>query len=126
MNKKTSEFEELKRGVQKRKKPQQLRAQQTIENILNGAKFILSTEGRKGLSARKLAAQCGISTGAIYDNFPGISSILFSLYENRLDQELSLYRDFYDKDTGKLSMTELIDAFATQDAMLEWGSVLDQ
>lgn len=122
----SSELEELKKGVQKRKRPQQTRAKKTIKKILDGAKEILSTNGRKGLSARKLADKCGISTGAIYDNFPGISAILFALYEERMNQELDLYRNYYGNDTGELAMNDLIDGFAAQDATLEWGSELDK
>ncbi len=118
-------IEKIKKGVQARKEPKQERAKQTVAKILNGARVILEREGRKGLSARKLAKECGMSTGSIYDHFPGISAVLFALYEERMNQEMDVYRKFYKHDTETLSMEEWIDAFVQQDATLEWGSALD-
>lgn len=118
-------IEKIKKGVQARKEPQQERAKQTVAKILNGARVILEREGRKGLSARKLAKECGMSTGSIYDHFPGISAVLFALNEERMNQEMEVYRDFEKRDTENTSMEEWIDAFVQQDATLEWGSALD-
>ncbi len=125
MEKTAKSIEKIKKGVQARKAPQQERAKQTVARILLGARTILERDGRKGLSARKLAKECGMSTGSIYDHFPGISAILFALYEERMNQELEVYREFYAQDSGELSMEEMIEVFVGQDAALEWGGALD-
>ncbi len=125
MEKTAKNIEKIKKKVQARKTPQQERAKQTVSSILLGARTILEREGRKGLSARKLAKECGMSTGSIYDHFPGISAVLFALYEERMNQELETYREFYSKDSGDLPMEDLLDSFVRQDATLEWGGALD-
>jgi len=125
MDKTAKKIERIKKDVQARKAPQQERAKQTVARILTGAKDILEREGRKGLSARKLAKECGMSTGSIYDHFPSISAVLYALYEERLNQELEMYRKFYTQDLDELTMTEVVDLFVKQDATLEWGSALD-
>jgi len=105
--------------------PKQERAKATAENILNGARNILEKHGRKGLSARKLASQCDMTTGAIYGHFASMSAILYRLYEDRLNQEFEMYEGIFNENNESLSWAALVDKIVDHDANLEWGSKLD-
>jgi len=125
MKRQTSNIDRIKKSVQARKTPQQARAKDTVEKILKGARTLLQREGRKGLTAKQLAKESGLSTGAIYDHFPGISAVLYQLYEERLNQELRIYQKVYGRDTGEISIEELIDNHIQEDAAMQWGSKAD-
>ncbi len=122
---KKSGIEQVKSDVQVRKTPQQSRAKQKVAKILEGAKAILQREGRKGLSARKLAKECGLSASSIYDYFPSIAAIIYQLCEERLDQELEIFQKIEREDTGELSMLDVMDLFAEADKSLLWGGAVD-
>ena len=122
---KIDSIDQIKREVQARKFPKQERGKKTADSVLAGARAILEREGSKGLSARKLAKECGLSTGSIYDNFPGISAVLYALYEERVNKKNNLHRDFFELDSDELPMDELIGTFIREDASLEWGGALD-
>jgi|GEM_PF-5391297 len=121
----TDSVEHIKRKLRAYREPQPARAKNTAAIILESAQKILVREGRKGLSARKLAKECGLSTGSIYGNFPSISAVLYALYRDRMEKDLAQHRKFYGQDTGDSSVSELIEAFAKEDARMECGGRLD-
>lgn len=123
--KKNGSIERAKSDVQVRKNPQQSRAKLKVAKILMGAKAILRRDGRKGLSARKLAKECGLSASSIYDYFPNIAAILYQLCEERLEQELTMFQEFEKQDLGQHSMTDIVDLLFEADLSLDWGGVVD-
>ena len=107
------------------KAPSQVRSRETEEKILKGARAILQNEGASALSARKLAKQCGITTGAIYNLFSGMPDILFRLYEDQLKQEIATVEDSFGQDTGDGTVDQLLQRFIDLDLRMQWGSRFD-
>jgi len=105
--------------------PAQLRSKETEEKILTGARAILQNEGAQALSARKLAKECGLTTGAIYNLFSGMPDILFRLYEDQLRQEIETIERSFGQDDGSGSVKALLDRFIALDRALDWGNRFD-
>ena len=63
--------------VLERRKPNQLRAQETKDKILNAIHKILLEDGIEKLTTRRIAKTGGISMGSIYEYFPTKQAILF-------------------------------------------------
>lgn len=65
-------------GIQRRK-PQQARAEATVELIFEASARILQTEGRDGLTTNKVAQRAGVSIGTLYAYFPDKEAILLAM-----------------------------------------------
>ena len=116
---------QFKNEVISENKPSQERSRATREKILKGARVILARDGAASLSARRIAQESGLTTGAIYNLFSGMSAILFCLYEARLEQELGTFKDSFGAHTGAVSLEDLLREFMEKDATLQWGSPYD-
>ena len=53
-----------------------LHGQISQEQLLDKAKALVAREGAQALSIRRLAAECGVSVGSIYNYFPAKSDLL--------------------------------------------------
>lgn len=125
MTQSISNINKIKESVRARKTPRQSRAKETATRILTAARTILENEGRKSLTARRLAKECGLTTGAIYDHFPGISAVLYQLYDERLGQNVGIFQEIYGNDNGERTLEELIDEHLVRDSQFDWGGRFD-
>ncbi len=66
------------------KAPIQLRARQTIDRILDAAERLFDRDGYDATTLRTLAEEAGISTGGIYQWFPGKAAVAEALAERHL------------------------------------------
>lgn len=105
---------QIKEAVSTRRSPQQERAKVTADLILQSAQKILTRDGASGLTLRSLTEECGMTKGAIYGQFSGISSVLYYLYIDRLDQEVSDARALLNSKEAEKGIDYLIErAFPT-------------
>lgn len=65
-------------------RPRRDRVAQNDERILDAAVVVLDRFGIDGLSARRVAEQAGLSTGAIYGRFENIDELLVEVWSRRL------------------------------------------
>lgn len=67
------------------KAPTQLRARQTIDRILDAAERLFDRDGYDATTLRTLAEAAGLSTGAIYQWFPGKAAVAEALAERHVE-----------------------------------------
>lgn len=65
--------------VSVRKRPQQARSAQLVEDILEAAVRVLTHEGARRFTAARVAEAAGVSVGSLYQYFPNKEAILFRL-----------------------------------------------
>jgi AcrR family transcriptional regulator len=73
-----------KRSV--RRKPTQLRAQQTVDAILQAVLRIAKREGLGGLTTNRIAEVAGVSIGSVYQYFPDKRAIFVALHERHIEE----------------------------------------
>lgn len=64
---------------QPRRRPKQLRSQDTVEIILEATAKVLCSEGYKKASTNRIASVAGVSIGTLYQYFPSKESLLTEL-----------------------------------------------
>ena len=65
--------------------PTQLRARRTIDRILAAAEALFDRDGYDATTLRALAEHAGLSTGAIYQWFPGKAAVAEALAERHVE-----------------------------------------
>jgi AcrR family transcriptional regulator len=70
----------------RRRRPQQLRAQQTVEAVLDAVVRILKRGNTRAITTNHIAANAGISIGSLYQYFPDKGAIFVALHERHLHQ----------------------------------------
>jgi AcrR family transcriptional regulator len=80
-----------KRADLARREPRQDRARKTIDRILEVSREILIAEGISGLTTREIAKAAGISVGVLYRYFPSKQAVLYQIFDDRLQQALSVF-----------------------------------
>ncbi len=73
-----------------RKKPRQLRSQQTVAAILEATARILVDEGFKGLNTNRVAETAGVSIGSLYQYFPNKEALVLALAESHLAKQINV------------------------------------
>lgn len=73
-----------------RKAPRQQRARETIEAILTATARILVSEGFKGASTNRIAAEAGVSIGSLYQYFPSKEALVAVLIERHIAEMFSM------------------------------------
>jgi AcrR family transcriptional regulator len=68
-----------------RKRPQQDRAQETVDAILAGAAKLLTTSGYDTMSTNRIAVAAGVSIGSLYQYFPSKEAIVAALVEKQCE-----------------------------------------
>ena len=116
---------QIRNDIRTDKAPRQSRSRVTREKIFAGVLTVLEREGASGLTVRGVARESGLSTGAIYNLFSSISSVLYHLYEERLEQELAVFRETFGCHEGECTLDQLLDTFLSKDAELGWGKPID-
>lgn len=82
----------------RRRRPQQLRAQQTVEAVLGAVARVLKRHGPAGVNTNEIARIAGISIGSLYQYFPDKYAIFAAL------------RDRHTEAMARLVETELVAA----------------
>lgn len=64
-----------------RKKPQQERSLQRVEQILAAAKLLIGRHGMHGLKMTEIAQEAGVPIGSVYQYFPERAAIVKALFD---------------------------------------------
>ena len=72
-----------------RKKPQQARAQTTVNAILEGTVQVLEREGPEAATTTRIAEVAGVSVGTLYQYFSHRDAVLDALQEREFDRALA-------------------------------------
>ena len=75
-----------KKPRQGRRRPQQRRAHQTVEAVLDAVVRILKREGVEAVTTNRVAAVAGVSIGSVYQYFPDKRAIFTALHDRHLEQ----------------------------------------
>jgi AcrR family transcriptional regulator len=67
-----------------RKRPRQLRAQVTVDAILEAAAYILTNEGWDRFTTNRVADRAGVNIASLYQYFPNKLSILSALHDRHV------------------------------------------
>lgn len=69
-----------------RRQPEQRRARQTVEAVLDAVVRILKREGAKAVTTNRIAEVAGVSIGSVYQYFPDKSGIFIALHQRHIEQ----------------------------------------
>jgi AcrR family transcriptional regulator len=69
-----------------RRRPQQRRAQQTVEAVLDAAVRLMKRKGSDSLTTNRIAEVAGVSIGSVYQYFPDKRAIFIALHERHVAQ----------------------------------------
>lgn len=75
-----------KTRVADRRQPQQRRARQTVEAVLDAVVRIMKREGVKAVTTNRVAEVAGVSIGSVYQYFPDKRAIFVALHERHIQQ----------------------------------------
>jgi AcrR family transcriptional regulator len=67
------------------RKPQQLRARQTVDAVLDAVIRILRREGFGAVTTNRIAEVAGVSIGSVYQYFPHKRAIFSALHQRHID-----------------------------------------
>jgi AcrR family transcriptional regulator len=67
-----------------RRRPQQRRAQQTVDDILDAVVRVLKKRGVDGITTNRVAEAAGVSIGSVYQYFPDKRAIFGALHERHV------------------------------------------
>jgi AcrR family transcriptional regulator len=74
------------RHASRRRKPQQRRARETVEAILDAVVRILKREGFQAVTTNHIAEVAGVSIGSLYQYFPDKNAIFVALHGRHIDE----------------------------------------
>ncbi len=80
----------LKKRLTPRKEPNQDRARETVENIVEATAHILEKEGFEKISTNKIAEKAGVSIGSLYQYFPTKESIFSFMMEKYIHSQTQM------------------------------------
>ncbi len=69
-----------------RRRPQQRRARQTVEAILDAVVRVLKREGIDAVTTNRIAEVAGVSIGSVYQYFPDKRAIFIALHQRHIEQ----------------------------------------
>jgi AcrR family transcriptional regulator len=69
-----------------RRRPQQRRARQTVDAVLDAVARILKREGMKAVTTNRIAEVAGVSIGSVYQYFPDKRAIFVALHERHIQE----------------------------------------
>jgi AcrR family transcriptional regulator len=111
--------------VLERRKPNQLRAQETKDKILNAIHKILLEDGIEKLTTRRIAKTGGLSMGSIYEYFPTKQAILFWVFKQRLDRALAIFRKIFSEENLSRPLDEVYGLYLAEMHRNQMWSRLD-
>jgi len=96
-----------------RKAPQQARARQTYEKILNATALLLDETGLEGINTNLIAEKAGVNISAIYKYFPNKYAILSTLAIRLNDRQTALTLEYLssldDSTDWQTMLSDMID-----------------
>ncbi|MFM9444726.1 TetR/AcrR family transcriptional regulator [Streptomyces acidiscabies] len=102
-------------GVRLRRTPRQARSVEKVARVLAAAERLLAEEGVDVLTTTRVAAEAGVSVGALYQYLPDRDAIveaLAGLYLGRLETAMETLVRRAGEETWADPVTVLVDAFA--------------
>lgn len=99
-----------------RRQPQQRRARQTVEALLDAVIRILKRDGSPAVTTNRIAEVAGVSIGSVYQYFPHKRAIFEALHRRHLEQIDRLIQDTI-VEHAESSLDELVRALI--EAMVE-------
>jgi AcrR family transcriptional regulator len=69
----------------KRRRPQQQRARQTVEVILDAVSEVLKRDGTSGVTTNRIAEVAGVSIGSVYQYFPNKKALFVALHQRHTE-----------------------------------------
>jgi AcrR family transcriptional regulator len=69
----------------RRRRPQQKRARQTVEIILDAVAEVLKRDGISGVTTNRIAEVAGVSIGSVYQYFPDKRAIFVALHQRHIE-----------------------------------------
>jgi AcrR family transcriptional regulator len=98
-----------------RRTPRQARSRQKLAQVLEAADRLLATEGADALTTTRVAAEAGVSVGALYQYLPdrdAIVDLLADRYLGRLEALMDEFVQQASRQTWPDVVGVLVDAFA--------------
>ncbi|SPF07480.1 TetR/AcrR family transcriptional regulator [Streptomyces sp. MA5143a] len=98
-----------------RRMPRQARAREKVARVLEAAERLLVAEGADVLTTTRVAAESGVSVGALYQYLPDREAIveaLADMYLTRLEAAMEAFVELARTETWSDPVTVLVDAFA--------------
>jgi AcrR family transcriptional regulator len=99
-----------------RRKPQQKRARQTVEAVLDAVVRILKREGVSAVTTNRIAEVAGVSIGSVYQYFPDKQAIFVALHRRHVEEVDRLIQSTL-VDHARSPLKELVSAL--MDAMIQ-------
>jgi len=102
-------------GMPLRRTPRQARSRQKLARVLEAADRLLVAEGAEALTTTRVAAEAGVSVGALYQYLPDRDAIVDTLadrYLARLETLMDSFIDRASRETWPDPAAILVDAFA--------------
>jgi AcrR family transcriptional regulator len=69
-----------------RRRPQQRRAKQTVEAVLDAVTRVLKRDGVDAVTTNRIAEVAGVSIGSVYQYFPDKRAIFVALHQRHLEE----------------------------------------
>lgn len=91
-----------------RRKPQQSRSKERVNQILDVAEQMLIEVGYKDTTTRAIAVRCKIPVGSLYQFFPDKDAIILALAERYNGQITHLFRQLHAQKTNSLPLSEYV------------------
>jgi AcrR family transcriptional regulator len=98
-----------------RRTPRQARSREKLARVLAAADRLLATAGIEALTTTRVAAEAGVSVGALYQYLPDRDAIVDALADRHLARLESLMESFADRaarESWPDPVAVLVDAFA--------------
>lgn len=95
-----------KRSIQPRKRPEQKRAKDKVQLILDTTMEMLKEQNINGMTTNKIAQTAGINVATLYQYFPNKQAIIYAVYQRWLEQVSSGYYEAETKYYLKVERTE--------------------
>jgi AcrR family transcriptional regulator len=90
----------------RRKRPTQARAQETVDAILAATAKVIVKDGYDRASTNRIAETAGVSIGSLYQYFPSKEALVFALIEGHMARMLGVLRKTYEATTETTTVEE--------------------
>lgn len=108
-----------------RKQPRQDRARKTVAKILTATRQILAEQGAAALTTVNVAKVSGVNISSLYQYFPNKQSILFALYQDRLEAVKAILEQFEQDEYFEMGPEKYLHAFFDAMDGLQWYDKVD-
>jgi AcrR family transcriptional regulator len=87
--------------MEPRKMPMQARSIRTVELMFEAATQIIKADGIAAVTTNRLAMECGISVGSLYQYFPNKHALLLAMAEKEMRRIAQQLRAAFDESTAR-------------------------